>query len=119
MNTEGSNWGTQVKASSRGLTYDDINRPRCYGTIPEKAEYRNMTPRGSVREPYRDRLPDLPEFRLVEKWDVWSDNVCTLYEEAKFRQWRHCPRVRRDPRAHAVGEIVHFRKRLAAKKTVD
>lgn len=87
MNTEGSNWGTAVKASSRGLTYDDINRPRCYGTIPERAEYRNMTPRGSVREPYRDRLPDLPEFRLVEKWDVWSDNVCTLYEEAKFRQW--------------------------------
>jgi len=87
MDTEGSNWGTQVKPSSRGLTYDDINRPRCYGTIPEKAEYRNMTPRGAVREPYRDRLPDLPEFRLVEKWDVWADNVSTLYEEAKFRQW--------------------------------
>jgi hypothetical protein len=87
MNTDGSNWGTQVKPSARGLTYDDINRPRCYGTIPEQAQYRNMTPRGSVRDPYKDRLPELPEFRLVEKWDVWADNVCTLYEEAKFRQW--------------------------------
>jgi hypothetical protein len=87
MNTEGSNWGTHVKPSSRGLTLDDINRPKCYGTVPDHSEYRNMTPRGSVREPYRHRLPDLPEFVLVEKWDVWSDNVSTLYEEAKFRQW--------------------------------
>ena len=87
MNTEGSHWGTAVKPSPRGLTYDDINRPRCYGTIPDKAEYRNMTPRGAVREQYRDRLPVMTQFRLVDKWEVWSDNVTTLYEEAKFRQW--------------------------------
>jgi hypothetical protein len=87
MKTEGSHWGTKVKPSTRGLTYDDINRPRCYGTIPERTEWRNMTPRGSVREPYRDRLPVWSGYKLTEKWDLWADNVCSLYEEAKFRQW--------------------------------
>jgi hypothetical protein len=87
MNTDGSHWGTRVKASPRGLTYDDINRPKCYGTIPEKSEWCNMTPRGSVREPYKDRLPVWSGYRLTEKWDLWADNVCSLYEEAKFRQW--------------------------------
>jgi hypothetical protein len=87
MNTEGSHWGTKVKPSSRGLTMDDINRPKVYGTVPDVATYRNCTPRGSVRDPYADRLPDMKQFKLTEKWDVWSDNVTVLYEEAKFRQW--------------------------------
>ncbi|MGH9000883.1 MAG: ferritin-like domain-containing protein [Acidimicrobiia bacterium] len=87
MNTDGSNWGTKVKPSSRGLTMDDINRPRCYGTVPGTTTYRDTTPRGSVREPYRHRLPEMANFVLTEKWDLWSDNVSVLYEEAKFRQW--------------------------------
>jgi hypothetical protein len=89
MDTTGSHWGTKVKPSPRGLTVMDINRSKAYGTPPDKVDeiYRNLTPRGSVREPYRAVLPVYDDFVLVDKWDLWADNVSTLYEEAKARQW--------------------------------
>lgn len=87
MDREGSNWGTKVKPSSRGLTYADINRSKAYGTIPEKSEYRNFAPRGSMRDRYADQLPVIEEYDVLERMQVWSDNLETLYEEAKVRQW--------------------------------
>jgi hypothetical protein len=87
MNTDGANWGKSAKPSSRGLTYTDTNRLPAYGTLPEHAEWRNFAPRGSVREPYRDRMPMLDDYVVTERSQVWADNVITLYEEAKARQW--------------------------------
>jgi hypothetical protein len=87
MSEEGSHWGTAVKPSKRGLTLDDINRSKAYGAVPDRTEYRNVSPRGSVREPYRHLLPEYPDFDVVDKWDVWADNCAVLYEEAKVRQW--------------------------------
>src|SRR3954452_14447009 len=55
--TTNSHWGTKVAPSSRGLTYNDINRSKAYGTVPERAQHRDLTPRGAVREPYADRMP--------------------------------------------------------------
>ncbi|MGH2577708.1 MAG: ferritin-like domain-containing protein, partial [Actinomycetota bacterium] len=85
--TSKSHWGTKVQPSSRGLTYNDINRSKAYGTIPERAEYRNLSPRGSVRAEHRDRMPVLEDYTLLDKYEMWADNVSTLYEEAKSRQW--------------------------------
>jgi hypothetical protein len=85
--TSGSHWGTRVKPSSRGLTYNDINRPRAYGTVPDRADHRDLTPRGAVRAPYRDRTPVIEGYTLLDKYELWADNVSTLYEEAKSRQW--------------------------------
>jgi hypothetical protein len=85
--TAGSHWGTRVQPSSRGLTYNDINRPRAYGTVPERAEHRDLTPRGAVRSPYQDRMPVIEGYTLLDRYEVWADNVSTLYEEAKARQW--------------------------------
>ena len=89
MNTDGGHWGTQVKPSSRGLTFMDCNRSKAYGTVADSVPdaYRNLTPRGSIREPYADVLPVYDDFVVTEKWDLWADNVSTLYEEAKARQW--------------------------------
>ncbi|MGH9036279.1 MAG: ferritin-like domain-containing protein [Acidimicrobiia bacterium] len=89
MNTDGGHWGTQVKPSSRGLTVMDINRSKAYGTVAQSVpeEYRNLTPRGSIREPYKHWLPVYDDFVVTERWDLWADNVSTLYEEAKARQW--------------------------------
>lgn len=87
MNTEGSGWGTQVKASSRGLLMSDINRPKFYGQVPETATWRNFAPRGSVREPYAEKMPTIDEYTVLQRYNVWSDNVVSLYEEAKARQW--------------------------------
>ncbi len=33
MNTDGGHWGTQVKPSSRGLTFMDCNRSKACGTV--------------------------------------------------------------------------------------
>jgi hypothetical protein len=55
--------------------------------VPERAEWLNFAPRGSIREPYRDEMPTIPEYTLVDKHGLWADNVITLYEEAKARQW--------------------------------
>lgn len=87
MNTDGSNWGTAVKPSSRGLTMSDINRPAAYGDKPPVATWRNFAPRGSVREPYRDRMPEIGGYDQILRDEVWAANVDTLYEEAKVRQW--------------------------------
>jgi hypothetical protein len=70
---------------ARGLTYQDCNLgPYGYDAIPELVRNRNsMAARGSVLVP---KLPDLG-YTVNRKSDVWSDNVCALYEEAKSRRW--------------------------------
>ena len=87
MDPDGSNWGTKVKASSRGLTMNDINRPAAYGDVPEYAAWKNFAPRGAVRDRYADDMPTIEGYDLLYRDDLWSSNVGTLYEEAKARQW--------------------------------
>ncbi|MCC6706740.1 MAG: ferritin-like domain-containing protein [Gammaproteobacteria bacterium] len=87
MNTDKANWGKRAKPSSRGMTYTDINRIRGYGEVPDKAEWFNFAPRGAVREPYRHEMPVIEEYTVVDKGELWADNIITLYEEAKARQW--------------------------------
>src|SRR3978361_1751 len=48
-NTDGGGWGTRRRPSSRALPYTDINRPKHYGTIPDRSEHRDLCPRGSIR----------------------------------------------------------------------
>lgn len=87
LDTDKANWGTKVKPSSRGLTGQDINRPKEYGTIPEHTAWQNFAPRGSVRDDYAERMPVIEGYDVLDRMHVWSDNIGTLYEEAKFRQW--------------------------------
>lgn len=87
MNTDGANWGKRAKPSSRGLTYTDTNRLTAYGTLPEQATWKNFAPRGSVREPYKHRMPVIEDYVVTDRSELWADNVITLYEEAKARQW--------------------------------
>jgi hypothetical protein len=87
MDTEKANWGKRAKPSSRGLTYADVNRVPGYGDLPVRADWLNFTPRGSVREPYRDAFPTIGDYTVVDRDELWADNVLTLYEEAKARQW--------------------------------
>lgn len=87
MNTDGGNWGRRAKPSSRGLTYTDVDRIPGYGELPDQATWKNFTPRGSIRDPYADKMPELADYSVTHKSDLWADNVITLYEEAKARQW--------------------------------
>jgi hypothetical protein len=87
LDTDGAHWGRRAKPSSRGLTYTDVNRVPGYGEMPEIADWRNFTARGSVREPYRNVMPVIDEYSEVERDGLWAENVITLYEEAKARQW--------------------------------
>ena len=87
LDTDGANWGRRAKPSSRGLTYTDINRVKGYGDPPETATWLNFTPRGAVRDPYRDEMPTIDDYTVLDRGEVWSENVMTLYEEAKARQW--------------------------------
>ena len=71
-----------MKDPERGLTLQDINR--AYAGVPEDApEHRTMAPRGSAFD------ADVPDMGCVynQKYQVWSDNVVALYEEACSRQW--------------------------------
>lgn len=101
LSTEGSNWGTKVQPSSRGLTMNDINRPAVYGDQPAVATWRNFAPRGSVREPYAGRMPVIEGYDQLLRDEVWASNVGTLYEEAKVRQWN----ATRDIPWHEVGAL--------------
>ncbi len=78
------NWGIRatMRNPDRGLTLQDINN--AYAGVPADApELRTMAPRGSVVD------PDVPDMGYVynQKYQVWSDNVVALYEEACARQW--------------------------------
>ena len=78
------NWGirAQMRKPDRGLTLQDIND--AYAGVPEdKPALRVMAPRGSVVD---DDVPDMG-YTYNEKYQVWSDNVVALYEEATARQW--------------------------------
>ena len=86
MNTENAHWGRRAKPSSRGLTYTDINFGS-YGEIPAVATNRTFAPRGSVRDQYTDEMPVVDDYVLMERDESWADNVISLYEEAKARQW--------------------------------
>jgi hypothetical protein len=87
MDTSQANWGKRAKPSSRGMTYTDINRVAPYGEIPRVGNWPNFAPRGSVREPYIDRMPVVDDYIVTDRGEVWAENVITLYEEAKARQW--------------------------------
>lgn len=87
MDTDGAAWGKRAKPSSRGLTYTDTNRLPAYGTPPEEATWKSFAPRGSVREPYKHRMPVIEDYTVTACNELWADNVITLYEEAKARQW--------------------------------
>lgn len=87
LDTNGAHWGKRAKPSSRGLTYTDINRIRGYGDVPPVATWRNFAPRGAVREPYRELMPTILDYSVFDRGELWADNVITLYEEAKARQW--------------------------------
>lgn len=78
------NWGirAKIKNAERGLTLQDINA--AYAGVPEDAPaLRTMAPRGSIID------ADVPDMGYVynQKYQVWSDNVVALYEEACARQW--------------------------------
>jgi hypothetical protein len=87
LDTEHTAWGTKVKPSSRGLTISDIDRPKVYGTIPEHTEWRNFAPRGSARDLYAAAMPVIDGYDVLDRANLWSENVNTLFEEAKVRQW--------------------------------
>ena len=87
LQTDGIEWGRRVKPSSRGLTYTDINHSPNAGSPPALATWLNFAPRGSIREPYRNQMPVVESYDVLDRSEVWADNVITLYEEAKARQW--------------------------------
>ncbi len=55
--------------------------------IPKIADWKNFAPRGAIRDPYRDRMPVVDSYTVLNRDEVWAENVETLYEEAKARQW--------------------------------
>ncbi len=87
LREDGANWGRRAKPSSRGLTYTDINQVRPYGDVPEVADWLSFAPRGSVRDPYRADMPVVDDYTVTDSRELWAENVVTLYEEAKARQW--------------------------------
>lgn len=80
-------WGRRAKPSSRGLTYTDINKGFPGSEVPERADWLNFAPRGSIREPYKHEMAIIDDYTVCDKGGLWADNVITLYEEAVARQW--------------------------------
>lgn len=76
-------WGVRVEPGKRGILLNDIN-VGSYGEVPEHSlPGTGMAPRGAELD------VDLPSlgYRLNSKYEVWSVNAASLYEEAKTRQW--------------------------------
>jgi hypothetical protein len=84
LNDPRPNWGIRatMRQPDRGLTLQDINAAYA-GTPQDAPELRVMAPRGSIVDP---DVPDMG-YTYNQKYQVWSDNVVALYEEATARQW--------------------------------
>jgi hypothetical protein len=72
-------WGVRSPVSRRGLTLMDIDRDCMPGAVGPPGSM----PRGAGIEPGFDARP----WEINEKWEVWADNLQSLYEEACSRQW--------------------------------
>ena len=76
-------WGIKAKPSRRGLTLMDLMRAG--DEPPPETGYDTSQVRGAGMD------PDLPlgpvSFSANEKYQVWSDNVMSLFEEGVSRQW--------------------------------
>lgn len=78
----GTEWGIKATPGKQGLTIDAINIGS-YGNVPAHSDARTMRPRGA--RPYAG-APSLG-YTVLDKTDVWADNLGHLYEEAVQRQW--------------------------------
>lgn len=87
LDTAAAAWGRRAEPSSRGLTYGDAHRIAPYGDVPGEATWKSFAARGSVREPYAADMPTIDDYDVLDRREVWADNVVSLYEEAKARQW--------------------------------
>ncbi len=82
-NYQGAQWGIRATPSPRGLTLMDINRGDGVG-IAAACDKKDII-RG---EKFLPGFPYLErEWLYNAKYEVWSDNVCSLYEEGVDRQW--------------------------------
>jgi len=75
-------WGIKATPSRRGLTLMDCDRAQ--GLAVGDHGPATVAPRGAGKEP--SLLPR--EWEINEKWEVWAENLTSLYEEACSRQWR-------------------------------
>ena len=87
LDTDGAHWGRRARPSSRGLTYTDVNQVPGYGEVPATATHLDFTPRGAVRDRYAAEMPVVADYTVTDGGELWAENVITLYEEAKARQW--------------------------------
>lgn len=74
-------WGVRALPSRRGLTLMDIERASGTEVGPQAPSV--TAPRGAG---YVDDIGETP-WEINGKWEVWADNLVTLYEEACSRQW--------------------------------
>jgi hypothetical protein len=75
------NWGVRAQPSRRGLTLMDVDGAA--GLEPGDTGPASVAPRGAGSEPGLGPR----RWDINHKWEVWADNLTTLYEEAVSRQW--------------------------------
>ena len=75
-------WGRQQAPSKRGMSFIEMNR-NSPSPVPPEAGAGLVVDREGGAPPGADRY----EYPLNKKYEVWSDNVVSLYEEAVSRQW--------------------------------
>jgi hypothetical protein len=76
-------WGVKAKPGRRGLTFMDLDAAEGGNTAPAVAG-ESRAPRGAGEDPDN---PPHRRYELSQKYEVWAENVATLLEEAKSRQW--------------------------------
>jgi hypothetical protein len=77
-------WGNRAEVRDGvGITLKATNKLEHYGRVEDVAPHRSMAPRGAVLE---DDLPSMG-YDYNHKYQVWADNVESLYDEAVSRQW--------------------------------
>lgn len=74
-------WGIKARPSARGLTMMDIDRVDPSVVLDIAPD--TVAPRGAGEEP--GSAPR--NWQINEKWELWAENVVSLYEEACARQW--------------------------------
>jgi len=74
-------WGSKAEPSRRGLTLMDVDAAS--GLLPGPVGPPVTAPRGAGLDPEAGVTP----WEINDKWELWAENLTSLYEEACSRQW--------------------------------
>ena len=102
-------WGNELESGPEGIQLGDVDQG-IFGSVPDYSDNMTGRPRGAIA---RSSTPQIGNYRIRTKGDVWLRNAADLYEEAIQRQWSSATDIPWDTLAELPDDIERAECELA------